>query len=113
MKSKTISRLPGVASECTPNAFVFLLVPNPVPKREDPDSFKESAPSHRLIRPLTCNSARDNYISYQILPWAPRMTILLVLARPHESLLLMFPDVHANYPCNLRIRRASLNVADP
>jgi hypothetical protein len=32
MKSKTKSRLSGVAPEGTRIAFVFLLVPNPVPK---------------------------------------------------------------------------------
>ena len=32
MKSKTISRLPGVASEGTRAVFVLLVVPNPVPK---------------------------------------------------------------------------------
>jgi hypothetical protein len=37
MNSKTISRLPGVASEGHRTALMLLVVPNPVPKPEGPN----------------------------------------------------------------------------
>jgi hypothetical protein len=50
IKSKTISRLSGVASEGTRAAFAFLLVPNPVPKLtlpERPSAGNRCAPARR------------------------------------------------------------------
>src|SRR5690349_18908899 len=57
MKSKTMSRLPGVASEGTRTFFMLLLVPNSVPKRRLPRA--QSAIRRRLALP-NCSRYRTH-----------------------------------------------------
>src|SRR6266566_7427731 len=53
MRSKTISRLPGVASEGTAPLSSFLLVPNPVPEHGGLDLERAPGLSHSHINQLT------------------------------------------------------------
>jgi len=50
MKSKTISRLPGAASEGARTGFVLLLIPNPVPKFKGAAKPLKETTKHAVLK---------------------------------------------------------------